>query len=282
MNDWMDTHEFPEQVEVQRFCLTLIGEARLWHELLRPINVDWVGLQNMFRQQYSKIGNTKEQLFHAWRSFHFDENVEMIDTYVNCIRQVATLLGYQEPQILEVFKNTLPTKLYWVLFPIMDLRQVVETAKRVLMKEKIDRQLAEKNSLTPFMNIRDNLNKRVTFDMTDGIEQKLDKLTAMMDKLVTEDEEQSKQFKPQVYQSNRGRGQNRGNYQGRFRSDNAYRGCSRYNQDFRGRKRYSSNNRGSYGYNMRGYQRYGRDNNNRRGNYRNQSYDRNRSRSFER
>ena len=28
-NDWMDTHEFLEHVEVQRFCLTLVGEARL-------------------------------------------------------------------------------------------------------------------------------------------------------------------------------------------------------------------------------------------------------------
>ena len=33
------------------------------------------------------------------------------------IRQVAALLGYGEPQILEVFKNTFPTKLYWILFP---------------------------------------------------------------------------------------------------------------------------------------------------------------------
>ena len=66
----------------------------------------------------------------------------MIDAYVNHIRQVATHLGYQEPQILKVFKNTLPTKLYWVLFPIMDLRQAVETAKRVLTKEKIDRQFS--------------------------------------------------------------------------------------------------------------------------------------------
>ena len=41
-----------------------------------------------------------------------------------------------EPQILEVFKNKLPTKLYWVLFPIEDLRQAVETAKRILTKEK--------------------------------------------------------------------------------------------------------------------------------------------------
>ena len=62
--------------------------------------------------------------------------MEIIDTYVNCIRQVAALLGYQEPQI-EVFKNTLPTKLYWVLFPIMDLKQAVEMAKRILTKEKI-------------------------------------------------------------------------------------------------------------------------------------------------
>ena len=121
--------------------------------MLRLINIDWVGLQNIFRQQYSKIGNTREQLYHAWRSFHFDENAEMIDTYVNYIRQVARLLGYQEPQILAVFKNTLATKLYWVLFPIMDLRQVVETAKRVLTKEMIDRQLAGQTSMIPFLKI---------------------------------------------------------------------------------------------------------------------------------
>ena len=138
----MDTHGFQDHVKVQRFCCTQTGEARFWYKSLRLINIDWVGLQNTFRQQYSKIGNTRGQLFHAWRSFHFDENVETIDAYVNCLRQVATFFGYQELHILEVFKNTLPTKLYWVLFPIMDLRQAVETVKRILTKEKIDRQLA--------------------------------------------------------------------------------------------------------------------------------------------
>ena len=107
-NNWMDTHDFQDQVKVQRFCLTLVGEARLWYESLRPKNVDWVGLQNMFRQQYSKIGNTREQLFHAWRLFHFDENTETIEVYVNHIRQVAALLGSEEPQILEVFKIPSP------------------------------------------------------------------------------------------------------------------------------------------------------------------------------
>ena len=84
-NDWMDTHAFPKGVKIQH-CLTLVGEARLWYESLRPINVDWLGLQNQFRQQYSKIGNTRKQLFHAWRSFHFDKNIETLDSYVTQIR----------------------------------------------------------------------------------------------------------------------------------------------------------------------------------------------------
>ena len=79
---------------------------------------------------------------------------------MNCIRQVDTLLQYQEPQILEVLKNTLPTKLYWVLFATMNLRQAVEMAKRILTKEKIDRQLAGQTSLTPFMSINEGFNKR--------------------------------------------------------------------------------------------------------------------------
>ena len=57
-NDWMETHAFLEAVKVQRFYLTLVGEARLWYESLRPIAINRNGLQGQFRQQYSKIGNT--------------------------------------------------------------------------------------------------------------------------------------------------------------------------------------------------------------------------------
>ena len=93
----MNAHHFIEGVKVQRFCLTLLCEARLWYQSLEPVNIDWQGLQNLFRQQYFKIGYTREQLFHAWRSFNFDENTETIDAYVTHIRHVATLLGYGEP-----------------------------------------------------------------------------------------------------------------------------------------------------------------------------------------
>ena len=182
-NNWMNAHYFLEGTKVQRFCLTLVGEVRLWYKSLTLINIDWQGLQNLFIQQYSKIGNTREQLCHAWWSFHFHEDTDTIDAYVSCIRQVATLLGYGEPQILEVFKTILPIKLYWVLFPLYDLRQAVETAKRVLTKEKIDKQLAGQSSSTPFMSIKDNHNKKVIFDTWKGLEDKINKLTVMMGKL---------------------------------------------------------------------------------------------------
>ena len=54
-NNWMETHNLPEVAKVRRFCLTLTSEARLWYESLRPIVVDWIGLQEHFRQQYSKF-----------------------------------------------------------------------------------------------------------------------------------------------------------------------------------------------------------------------------------
>ena len=39
-NNWMDTHAFPEGAKVNRFCLTLLGDARLWYESLKPIALD--------------------------------------------------------------------------------------------------------------------------------------------------------------------------------------------------------------------------------------------------
>ena len=106
-NDWMNIHHFVEGVKVQRFFNT-VRKARLWYQSLETLHIDWAGLKNLFRQQYSKIGNTREKLFHVWRSFSFDKNTETIDTYVTHIRQVATLLGYREPNIIEVFITHFP------------------------------------------------------------------------------------------------------------------------------------------------------------------------------
>ena len=65
-----------------------------------------------------------------------------MDSYVSRIKQVAALLNYGEPQILELFKNILPSKLYWVLLSINNLRDAVDAAKSVLTKEKTDKQIS--------------------------------------------------------------------------------------------------------------------------------------------
>ena len=154
--------------------------------------------------------------------------METIDSYVIRIRQVVTLLGYGEPQILEVFKNTLPPKLYWILFPIENLRQAVDTAKRILTKEKLDKQLTGQTSTSPFMSIREGTDKRVSFNARDELGDKIDKLTMVMSNLAATDKHERRPFIPQIYKS---RGQNRsynqGGYQPRSNDGNRNYGSGR-------------------------------------------------------
>ena len=135
-------------------------------------------------------------------SFHYDENVETPDAYVTRVRQVARLLGYREPQVLEVFKNTVPNRLYWVLFPIDNLCEAVETAKRFLTKEKIDRQMTGQSS-TPFLKLSDKKRKTVSFDTRDVLgrnSENMEWMTALMDKMYIKLDQKEAPYKPQIYQ----------------------------------------------------------------------------------
>ena len=144
--------------------------------------------------------------------------MEKVDTYINRIRQVAAMLTYGELQILEVFKNTIPNKLYWILYPTDNLRMAVETAKRVLAKEKIDRQMTGQSSTMSFMRINNENNcpakgsckKGVTFDALEAIEKNndsIDKLS-LVSKMNMKIVKCEAQYMPQVYQGRRW-GQNR-------------------------------------------------------------------------
>ena len=228
--DWMEAHKFPEGDKVRCFQLMLIGEARLLYELLAPLDDDWPALQNKFRWQYLKIGSTPKQLFHGWRTFKFDENTDTIDSYVLRMSQVAAMLNYGEMQILENFKNTLLYRLYSTLINVNNLRDAIDLAKRVLTKEKLDRQLTRQSS-TPFMKATSNDNhlpinhhkKGVTFDAME----------------MTMDRKQSP-YKPKIYQGrsrnqnaslqnftprNRSfsRGRNQGGNRGNYNNRNNYR-----------------------------------------------------------
>ena len=138
------------------------------------------------------------------------------------------------------------------MFPIEDLRQAVDTAKRILTKEKLDKQLTGQTSTSPFMRIREGTDKRVSFNTKDKLGDKIDKLTLVMSKLVAKDSHKRRPFKPQIYKS---RGQNRSYCQGGFwaRSNDrneGYGANSNTRQDYRG-NRFRGNFRGNSRLNSR-------------------------------
>ena len=104
--------------------------------------------------------------------------------------QVAAMLNYGEMQILENFKNTLPYRLFLTLINMNNLRDAIDLAKRVLTKEKLDRQLTGQSS-TPFMKASSNDNhllqnhhkKGVTFEAMETLERNsdcVDRLTSLV------------------------------------------------------------------------------------------------------
>ena len=247
--DWMEAHNFPEGDKVRCFHLTLIGEARLCYESLAPLDDNWPTLQNKFRWQYLKIGNIPKQLFHAFRTFTFDENTYTIDNVLR-MSQVAAILNYGEMQILENFKNTLPYWLYLTLINVNNLRDAIDLAKRVLTKEKLDRQLTGQSS-TPFMRATSNDNhlpqnhykKGVTFDAMEMLERNndcIDKLMSLVSDMKMTMDRKLPPYKPKIHQGrsrnqntsqqnftprNRSfsRGRNQGGNRGNYNNRNNYR-----------------------------------------------------------
>ena len=106
----------------------------------------------------------------------------------------TTVSHYGEMQILENFKNTLPCRLYSTLINLNILKDAIDLAKRVLTKEKLDRQLTGQAS-TPFMKATSNYDshspqnhqkKGVTFDAMETLERNsecIDYLTSLVSDL---------------------------------------------------------------------------------------------------
>ena len=285
----------------------LIGEARLWYESLAPLDDDWPALQNKFRWQYSKIGNTPEQLFHAWRTFKFDENMDTIDSYVLRMSHVAAMINYGEMQILENFKYTLLYRLYLTLINVNNLRDAIDLAKRVLIKEKLDRQLTGQSS-TLFMRATSNDNhlpqnrykKGVTFEAMETLERNsdcIDKLTSLVSDMKMTIDRKQPPYRPKIYQG-RSRNQNksRQNFTPRNRSFSTGRnqGGNRGNYNYRNnyRPKYRNRSRGRWNNHRSGDRSSNYQNNNRQGNmrlnyrqnaqwtFRNRSLSRNRNENY--
>ena len=177
------------------------------------------------------------------------------------MKHVAALLNYGEPHILELFKNTLPSRLYYMVYNIDNLREAVETAKHMLTKEQIDGCKSGQSATSPLMKVNQQNPKKkgVTFNARETIQKQgdsIDELTSLMNELSSklDRKDNSTQYKPRIHPGrNRGCGQRQNRYSSRDRSYTRDRGP--YNNS-RNRRNYQNNNNygiGSYRHRDRDY-----------------------------
>ena len=113
--------------------------------------------------------------------------------------------------MLELFKNTLPSRLYYLLYHIHNLNVTIETAKQILTKVKIDKQKTDQSSTTPFMKACQDRSKKsekgVSFgaletkETIDRHSSSIDKLNSLVNKLDMKLYRQEAQYRPTVYQN---------------------------------------------------------------------------------
>ena len=122
------------------------------------------------------------------------------------------------------------------------MHDAVETAKRFLTKEKIDRQMTGQSS-TLFMKLTEKKRKSVTFDAKDALEktsENMERMTVLMDKMYIKLEQKDMPYKPQIYQ--RGRGQN----QRQFSRANNWRGYRPFSRNCNEGNRGYGHSRGNF------------------------------------
>ena len=128
--------------------------------------------------------------------------------------------------------------MYYLLYQVDNLNAAIETAKRILTKEKIDKQKTGQSSATPFMKASQEKSKKNEKGVSFGtIETKetmkrhsnsIDMLTSLVNKLDMKLYRKEVQYRSAVYQNrNRGHGQRQNNnYRYRNRSYSRDRGQS--------------------------------------------------------
>ena len=137
------------------------------------------------------------------------------------------------------------------LINVNNLRDAIDLAKRVLTKEKLDRQLTGQTS-TPFMKVttQNNPKKGVTFDAMETLERNsdcIDRLTSLVSDMKMTMDRKKSLYKPRIYQ---GRPRNQNTNSQNFMSRN--RSYSRGRNQGGNRGNYRNNYRPNYRNRLRG------------------------------
>ena len=137
--------------------------------------------------------------------------------------------------MLKLLRNTLVSRLYYLIYRKNNLEEVIEIAKTALTKDKLEKEETGQATASPFMCASMERSRRsrrgVPFDTLDtkgSIDKNRDsinKLTSMVNKINMELDRREARYRPTVYQKrNRGHGQRQVNYRPRNRSQSRDRG----------------------------------------------------------
>ena len=125
------------------------------------------------------------------------------------MKQNVQILGNNKGQVLELFKNILPIRYYYLLFDIQKFRELVEGTKCVMTKEKLNKQTTGQSS-TPYKSLKAHpsaKDKIVKFDEYKLLNNQIDRLAEVMDIINNRPKgRQNKQKRPYKPYIQRGRG----------------------------------------------------------------------------
>ena len=130
-----------------------------------------------------------------------------------------------------------------MLYQVDDLRVVVETAKRLLTKEQMDK-MARQSSTSPFMQVnqgspkgKDKMEKKVSFSTVEAMKtttDSIERLASLMDKMDTKLDRREDQYRPRIYQ---GRSRGCSYRQNKYGSRNRSYSRDWYQNSYRGREK---------------------------------------------
>ena len=147
-----------------------------------------------------------------------------------------------------------------MFYQIDDLRVAVETAKRLLTNEQMDKKSGQATD-SPFMQTSqgnsknkskaEKNEKKMYFSGIEAIDRttdSIDRLASLMDKIDTKLERREDQYRPRIYQ---GRGRGCGYRQNNYRSRNRSYSRGQYQNNYRGRGNYNGCGNRNYRSNYR-------------------------------
>ena len=84
-----------------------------------------------FITEHNPIGSTREWQIMAWKTLKWDPTKEKLDDFVYKFKRVATELGYNADESLDVFSCCVPSHLYLYLKGATIIKEAMENTKRV-------------------------------------------------------------------------------------------------------------------------------------------------------